>query len=196
MFRLLPACRLEAARRCPIVSDSVAERTTLLPPEENFIRNIPGSLPSRAADNPFWLGRDERPKGALRILRAWHARYAESADPKQPLLAHVTDYLEIASISTWRSPSSQPDRQHQQRCIYSASNIRRPLFARWLAGTQRSGEDRTPLSQQDPWVTTPPMATILLRKVAGLPVSCMKTCIASPAGASWRSGAISNVVCT
>ena len=59
-----------------IVSDKPVEATTLLPAEQNFTRNLPGALPSRAADNLFWLGRYiERAEGALRILRAWHARF-------------------------------------------------------------------------------------------------------------------------
>lgn len=40
-----------------IVSDTPVKWSTLLPPEETFTRNMPGSLPSRAADNLFWLGR-------------------------------------------------------------------------------------------------------------------------------------------
>ena len=58
-----------------IVSRKPVERTSLLPAEEMFTRNMPGSLPSRAADNLFWLGRYiERAEGALRILRACHER--------------------------------------------------------------------------------------------------------------------------
>ncbi|MGO8499755.1 alpha-E domain-containing protein, partial [Rhizobium ruizarguesonis] len=40
-----------------IVSEKPVERHTLLPAEGSFTRKMPGSLPSRAADNLFWLGR-------------------------------------------------------------------------------------------------------------------------------------------
>ncbi|MCV6598784.1 MAG: circularly permuted type 2 ATP-grasp protein, partial [Mangrovicoccus sp.] len=47
-------------------------------------------LPSRAADNLYWLGRYiERAEGTMRLLRARHARLSESADPKAPLLREI-----------------------------------------------------------------------------------------------------------
>ena len=86
------------------------ERTTLLPAEESFIRIMPGSLPSRAADNLFWLGRYiERAEGALRILRAWHGRFAETADTEMPLLTDVTDYLAGLDIDTEEAGARKPD---------------------------------------------------------------------------------------
>ncbi|SNX68309.1 uncharacterized circularly permuted ATP-grasp superfamily protein [Cereibacter ovatus] len=47
-----------------------------------------GALPSRAADNLFWLGRYvERTEGIMRLLRAHNIRLAETDDPRAPLLA-------------------------------------------------------------------------------------------------------------
>ncbi|MEM1361520.1 MAG: circularly permuted type 2 ATP-grasp protein [Pseudomonadota bacterium] len=44
-------------------------------------------LPSRAADNLYWLGRYvERAEGSMRLLRAYHARLSESAEPDTALL--------------------------------------------------------------------------------------------------------------
>lgn len=107
-----------------IVSDKPVERRTLLPTEETFTRNMPGSLPSRAADNLFWLGRYiERAEGALRILRAWHGRFAESADPNQPLLADVSDYLGIVDIDT-KEAVPETLLRNIESAVYSASNIR------------------------------------------------------------------------
>ncbi len=51
-------------------------------------------LPSRAADNLFWLGRYvERVETAVRLLRAYHLRLAESDTPNRPLLAVLAKYL-------------------------------------------------------------------------------------------------------
>lgn len=107
-----------------IVSDKPVERQTLLPPEEIFSRNMPGSLPSRAADNLFWLGRYiERAEGALRILRSWHMRFAESADPEQPLLADVTRYMKSIDMDMAKAVPA-PLIRNIDSAIYSASNIR------------------------------------------------------------------------
>ncbi|OJF96629.1 circularly permuted type 2 ATP-grasp protein [Pararhizobium antarcticum] len=151
-----------------IVSDKPVERTTLLPPEESFTRNMPGSLPSRAADNLFWLGRYiERAEGALRILRAWHGRFAESADPGTPLLKDVTDYLEALDIDT-KEPVPASLLANINSALFSASNIRDRFSADgWLAlndlaktarkfqATVQAGDDATHAM------------TILLRKLAG-----------------------------
>ncbi|MBB4186063.1 circularly permuted type 2 ATP-grasp protein [Sinorhizobium terangae] len=151
-----------------IVSDKPVERTTLLPAEESFTRNMPGSLPSRAADNLFWLGRYiERSEGALRILRAWHGRFAEAADPKMPLLKDVTDYLAALDINT-RQPVPDSLLANIDSALFSAGNIRDRFSPDgWLAlndlsrtarkfhATVQAGDDATHAM------------TILLRKLAG-----------------------------
>jgi uncharacterized circularly permuted ATP-grasp superfamily protein/uncharacterized alpha-E superfamily protein len=55
-----------------VVSDKQVSTRTLLPASDNVrIRRIAGVLPSRAADNLFWLGRYlERAEATLRLLRA------------------------------------------------------------------------------------------------------------------------------
>lgn len=151
-----------------IVSGKPVERTTLLPAGETFTRNLPGSLPSRAADNLFWLGRYiERAEGALRILRAWHGRFAESADPKQPLLKDVSAYLEALDIDT-KQPVPESLLRNIDSALFSASNIRDRFSPDgWLAlndlakttrrfhATVQAGDDATHAM------------TILLRKLAG-----------------------------
>ncbi len=54
-----------------ILADKPVEITTLLPTADNIrIRRITGNLPSRAADNMFWLGRYlERAEATLRVVR-------------------------------------------------------------------------------------------------------------------------------
>ena len=63
-----------------ILADKPVEQTSLLPTGKNIrIRRIMGNLPSRAADNMFWLGRYvERTEATLRIVRALAAQLVES----------------------------------------------------------------------------------------------------------------------
>ena len=55
-----------------VIADQPVERTTLLTSQENVkVRRILGHLPSRAADNLFWLGRYlERAEATLRLVRS------------------------------------------------------------------------------------------------------------------------------
>ncbi len=58
-----------------------------------------GTLPSRAADNLFWLGRYiERTEGAVRLLRAYHLRLAEAGTPQDARLVRVAELLRSLSI--------------------------------------------------------------------------------------------------
>ena len=151
-----------------IVSDKPVEQHTLLPAEGSFTRNMPGSLPSRAADNLFWLGRYiERAEGALRILRAWHARFAEAADPNQPLLADVTAYLAAVDIDT---EEAVPDTlmRNIDSAVYSASNIRDRFSPDgWLALTDLAKTARRFHETISPGDDASHAMTILLRKLAG-----------------------------
>ncbi|PZQ95660.1 MAG: hypothetical protein DI533_18650 [Cereibacter sphaeroides] len=86
-----------------VSDDPVPDETMLAQPLHAFARAEPGALPSRAADNLYWLGRYvERTEGLLRLTRAYNARLDESGssalraaikselagyglDPEQPL---------------------------------------------------------------------------------------------------------------
>ncbi|MEN9895389.1 MAG: hypothetical protein RIR97_1241, partial [Pseudomonadota bacterium] len=151
-----------------IVSERPVERTTLLPAEESFTRNMPGSLPSRAADNLFWLGRYiERAEGALRILRAWHARYAESADPDSPLLADLTDYLAALDVDT-TEPVPKSLLRNIDSAVYSASNIRDRFSPDgWLALNDLAKTTRTFFDVVQAGDDATRAMTVLLRKLAG-----------------------------
>ncbi|MGG7516838.1 circularly permuted type 2 ATP-grasp protein [Allorhizobium undicola] len=151
-----------------IVSDKPVERITLLPAEEEFTRNMPGSLPSRAADNLYWLGRYiERAEGALRILRAWNARFAETADPGQPLLAYVSQYLEALDIKTEKGvPESLI--ANINSAVYSASNIRDRFSPDgWLALNDLAKSAKRLHERVKPGDDATHAMTILLRKLAG-----------------------------
>ncbi|MDQ0321856.1 putative circularly permuted ATP-grasp superfamily protein/putative alpha-E superfamily protein [Pararhizobium capsulatum DSM 1112] len=151
-----------------IVSDKPVERTTLLPPEENFIRTMPGSLPSRAADNLFWLGRYiERAEGALRILRAWNGRFAETADSGMPLLKDISTYLAALDIDT---KQAVPDSlvANINSALFSASNIRDRFSADgWLALNDLAKTARKFQATVEVGDDATHAMTVLLRKLAG-----------------------------
>ena len=63
-----------------VLSDGPVEAASLLPSSDTIrIRRVLGNLPSRAADNLFWLGRYlERTEGTLRAVRCLHTRLVEA----------------------------------------------------------------------------------------------------------------------
>jgi uncharacterized circularly permuted ATP-grasp superfamily protein/uncharacterized alpha-E superfamily protein len=81
-----------------IVSDRPVPAYSLLPgADEPYRRAEAGVLASRTADNLYWLGRYvERAEGAIRHLRAFHRRLAESGREDNPPLrrlgAHLTEW--------------------------------------------------------------------------------------------------------
>jgi uncharacterized circularly permuted ATP-grasp superfamily protein/uncharacterized alpha-E superfamily protein len=87
-----------------VVSDKAVSTTTLLPASDSVrIRRVAGVLPSRAADNLFWLGRYlERAEATLRLVRALglqrdHSRAATSQ--------HSVDRI-ARLLVTWGATSS------------------------------------------------------------------------------------------
>ena len=76
----------------------VAE-TTLLPAAERIeVQRASGLLPSRAADNLFWVGRYvERAEATLRLVRAMTNRAAEADETMRPVLAASGALLEAWS---------------------------------------------------------------------------------------------------
>ncbi len=69
-----------------------------------FERAPPGILPARAADNLYWLGRYvARTEGAIRLLRAWHLRLAETGDRTEPHLQVLHDHLALLGLTPERA---------------------------------------------------------------------------------------------
>ena len=70
-----------------VVSDKAVSATTLLPASDTVrIRRIAGVLPSRAADNLFWLGRYlERAEATLRLVRALGTQHRDPGKGSQGL---------------------------------------------------------------------------------------------------------------
>lgn len=78
-----------------IVSAQDVIPDTLVEPRAGaYARPEPGALPSRAADNLFWLGRYvERTEMIVRLLRARNMRLAESGQAARPLLTAMDGLL-------------------------------------------------------------------------------------------------------
>jgi uncharacterized circularly permuted ATP-grasp superfamily protein/uncharacterized alpha-E superfamily protein len=78
-----------------VLSDGPVAETSLLPsPERIAIRRATGVLPSRAADNLFWVGRYvERAEATLRLVRALINRTTEADETAAPLVARISALL-------------------------------------------------------------------------------------------------------
>ncbi len=93
-----------------ISSEGPVKSTTLLPsPASIAIRRQPGALPSRAADNLFWLGRYlERAEATLRVLRALLPRAAEYSVAAGWTLKQLTRMLDDWGAIDEETPRTVP----------------------------------------------------------------------------------------
>ncbi|MBX3580465.1 MAG: circularly permuted type 2 ATP-grasp protein [Rhizobiaceae bacterium] len=152
-----------------VVSQSPVRHETLLPDDrDGFKRNLPGTLPSRAAENLMWLGRYiERSEDTTRILRAYHVRLAETSDPDMPLLADTRRYLEPYGIDAETAiPAALIG--SVDSAIYSASQIRDRFSPDgWLALRDLSKTVHRFSRQVKEGDDATRAMTVILRKIAG-----------------------------
>lgn len=113
---------------------STKSDTLLQQPGAPYLRSQPGVLPSRAADNLFWLGRYvERAEGTIRLLRAYHARLAETDDPASPLVGAAGAFLEGQGVDPLE-PVPASLHTMLTSAVFSASKVRdRFSVDGWLA---------------------------------------------------------------
>jgi uncharacterized circularly permuted ATP-grasp superfamily protein/uncharacterized alpha-E superfamily protein len=152
-----------------VVSNRPVERETLLPQEhDSFTRTLPGSLPSRAAENLTWLGRYiERSEDTVRILRAYHVRLAEASEPDMPLLADIRDHLEPFGIDV--ATAIPPGLIGTlDSAVYSAGQIRDRFSPDgWLALKDLSKTIHQFATTVGPGDDATRAMTVMLRKLAG-----------------------------
>jgi uncharacterized alpha-E superfamily protein len=102
-----------------VVADKQVAARTLLPASDGIrIRRIAGVLPSRAADNLFWLGRYlERAEATLRLVRALGT---QQRDPGKgsPNLMHAAERIQRLLV-TWGA-ASQVSRPQPAKVIAEA----------------------------------------------------------------------------
>ncbi|MBP7000252.1 MAG: circularly permuted type 2 ATP-grasp protein [Amaricoccus sp.] len=119
-----------------IVSERPVEPVSLMPERGTapFARATPSALPSRAADNLYWLGRYvERAEGVMRLLRALHVRLAETGDRAAPLVLVLADELDAMGVD---AEQNLPDGLQDilRSAIFSAGNVRdRFSIDGWMA---------------------------------------------------------------
>ena len=152
-----------------IVSDKPVEAETMLAPGHGpFARAVPGTLPSRAADNLFWLGRYvERTEGHLRLLRAYHLRLSESASGTNPLFDLIEKTLESRGLDP---EITLPDGLFQtlDSAVNSASKIRdRFSIDGWMALNDLAKTARRLRKTVTPGDDNARAMGVLLRKVSG-----------------------------
>ncbi|MEJ0011675.1 MAG: circularly permuted type 2 ATP-grasp protein [Bauldia sp.] len=151
-----------------IVGDGVpVEQVTLLPADDD-VRDakLVTALPSRAADNLFWIGRYiERAEGITRILRAYHGRLAEN--PANPVLPDIGVALHEVGVD-----ESQPIPAALLWSIDAAFNSAGRIRDRfsvdgWLALADLSKTAHRFAGQVSAGDDAAAAMTVLLRKVAG-----------------------------
>src|ERR1700728_1820377 len=113
--------RGDAARAADVwvISDRAVPATTLLPATDTVrIRRIAGWVPSRAADNLFWLGRYlERAEATLRLVRVLVASLREPGKGSSTVLHSVERIQRL--LVTWGA-TSQTTRTHPAKIAAEA----------------------------------------------------------------------------
>jgi len=157
-----------------VLADGPVGETTLLPhPERMPVQRTAGLLPSRAADNLFWVGRYvERAEATLRLVRAIINRLAEADEAAAPVIASIGTLL-----GAW---DAIPDDIHQAsasfmaRAALSRSDLEGSLPR--LAGAARSAasviRDRF---SPDAWRAINDLATLIGTPLAIVPSESVMT---------------------
>jgi uncharacterized circularly permuted ATP-grasp superfamily protein/uncharacterized alpha-E superfamily protein len=152
-----------------VVSDKPVRNETLLPsPAAPYKRLRQSALPSRAADNLFWMGRYvERAEGLIRLLRAWHVRFAESGGDDSPLLKHATAFPAFFGADPVRGVTKDL-RAAIAAATASASQVRdRFSVDGWTALSELSESARLELTNISPGYATARALGLLLRQITG-----------------------------
>jgi uncharacterized circularly permuted ATP-grasp superfamily protein/uncharacterized alpha-E superfamily protein len=152
-----------------VLSTKPVERISLLPQDgQKLVRNAPGSLPSRAADNLIWLGRyAERCEAQVRILRAYNARLAELSKADLPILTHCADFLETIDVDASEA-MPQGLLASIDSAVHSAGQIRDRFSPDgWLALNDLQKTAQRFATKIEAGDDATRAMTVLLRKLAG-----------------------------
>jgi uncharacterized circularly permuted ATP-grasp superfamily protein/uncharacterized alpha-E superfamily protein len=149
-----------------VVSDKQVAARTLLPASDSVrIRRIAGVLPSRAADNLFWLGRYlERAEATLRLVRAlgMQQRDAVKGSPNQ---MHAVERIQRLLV-TWGA-ASQASRTQPAKVIAEAlqSEERFGSALSLLRSAQRTATSLRERLSPDAWQVITEMTERLAHEV-------------------------------
>ena len=150
-----------------VVSDHPVENVSLLaPPDTPFRRAQPGPLPSRAADNLFWLGRYvERTEGLARLVRAYNSRLTEAAT--EPLLKIIRTRLRAYGIDP-DQPVPKGLLSTLAAAVSSASQIRDRFSVDGWAALKDMEKSMTRVAKTaQPGNDAALIMGVMLRKIAG-----------------------------
>ncbi|MGP6086122.1 circularly permuted type 2 ATP-grasp protein [Antarctobacter jejuensis] len=152
-----------------VVSDEEVESDTLSGQAEGpFIRRMPGRLPSRAADNLFWLGRYvERADFVARCLRAYHLRLEDHGVTPVPVFGKLRGFIEGRGYSL-NEPMPERFLQLMDRARGCASKVRdRFSDDGWYALDELDRAARDLSNGLQPGDQTGRALSALLRRLAG-----------------------------
>lgn len=152
-----------------VVSDQPVKTDTMLAATTApYVRPHQAALPSRAADNLYWLGRYvERAESAMRLLRAYHVRLAELGFNETPLITHIEAVLETFGIDAEQSiPGALRD--DLSAAIGSAGKVRdRFSIDGWMALNDLAETARKLAQTVTPGHDAARAMGVLLRKITG-----------------------------
>jgi len=152
-----------------IVGAEPVEHRSLLPAEDDTAgAKLAAVLPSRAADNLYWLGRYiERADSLARVLRAYNGRLAESPDPRNPVIPAIHDVLREIGIDG-QDPVPARLIDSIDAAAASVSRIRDRFSPDgWLALADLSKTVHRFAGMVEPGDDASRAMTVLLRKLAG-----------------------------
>jgi uncharacterized circularly permuted ATP-grasp superfamily protein/uncharacterized alpha-E superfamily protein len=148
-----------------VVSDKAVTARTLLPGDAVRIRRIAGVLPSRAADNLFWLGRYlERAEATLRLIRALGA---QQRDPGKgaPNLVQTAERIQRLLVA-WGAVS-QTSRTQPSKVVAEALQAEAKFGSALslLRTAQRTASSLRERLSPDAWQVITEMTTRLAAEV-------------------------------
>ena len=149
-----------------VLADRKVDAATMLTPQATpFLRADAGPLPSRAADNLFWLGRYvERTEGLLRLIRARHGRLAEAAPA--PLLALIETRLASFGVGSEPLPPGLVETLHG--AVGAANRIRDRFSVDAHAALKDLEKSMTRIARTaTPGTDAARAASVMLRKITG-----------------------------
>jgi uncharacterized alpha-E superfamily protein len=152
-----------------IVSDTPVDNSRMLPPSSPAVlRAEQYALPSRAADNLYWMGRYvERAEGIMRTLRAYHRRLAEGLRPEAALLAHTQAYLKTYGVDPGTG-IPEPLLETLASAIASASRVRDRFSSDgWMALNDLAKSAARMAAKVEPGDDAASAMSPLLRKITG-----------------------------